>query len=499
MDIRLINLDRSPDRLAAFQVVNEHVMPHVTRFSAVDGKDVERPAIVERGIIAPDLGYNDGALGNALSHIALWDFAASEGRAITICEDDAVFNRLFVSASESLLREIPQDWHLISWGWNFDSILDKDYEFIVDLPIPAVPAPVDYDLGHTPDFPLNTLVLRWDLLKKFDHSPFVNAVHVPGKDVPNPIPTVDPIVELMEPFDPGKPQAKIKIPLTRPELRNLNAYGVIVSLAWRDPDGALARTVKKCTVSLDNLVTNLVTMKERDRIPKPTDKMKRGTWRFRFAVNGRWFAREFDAGPIEGLPLRVPPIVLHLSVDDGIHVSANGFIERNQGAFMVKYDLVRDDLDDRTLRFMRRREPNEPIRWDGVIEWQRDIVADKSDKSDKSKLHMTEVTESFVTRGEETLLFTIIPPHLDKDENFPLGFLDPYVDLSLESDENPFPVDKDLPPTSKAAVAPYSLEAPVVEDDKTKHDEPGSGDLVEKSEMLEYTILYTVSIEPQKV
>src|SRR5262249_41380468 len=109
--------------LATFQMVNEHVMPHVTRFSAVDGKKVERAALAESGIIASDLGYNDGALGLALSHIALWDLAVSEGRSITICEDDAVFNRMFFSTSESLLREIPSDWHVIIWGWNFDSVL----------------------------------------------------------------------------------------------------------------------------------------------------------------------------------------------------------------------------------------------------------------------------------------------------------------------------------------------------------------------------------------
>jgi len=123
LDIQLINLDRSPDRLATFQAVNEHVMPHVTRFSAVDGENVERAALVERGIITSDLGYNDGALGNALSHIALWDMAIKEDRSLTICEDDAILNLSFCPAAENLLQELPPDWHLIRWGWNFDGIL----------------------------------------------------------------------------------------------------------------------------------------------------------------------------------------------------------------------------------------------------------------------------------------------------------------------------------------------------------------------------------------
>ena len=123
MDIQLINLDRSPDRLAAFEAINEHVMPHVTRFPGIDGKTVERAALIERGIIASDLGYNEGALGNALSHIALWDMAINEDRPLTICEDDAIFNRSFCAAAEALFQELPADWHLMRWGWNFDGIL----------------------------------------------------------------------------------------------------------------------------------------------------------------------------------------------------------------------------------------------------------------------------------------------------------------------------------------------------------------------------------------
>ncbi len=123
VDIRLINLDRSTDRLATFQIANKHVMPYVTRFPAIDGKDVDRAKLVQRGIVAPDLKYKTGALGNALSHIALWDLAIREDRSLTICEDDAVFNRSFCAASESIIQELPSDWHVVRWGWNFDTIL----------------------------------------------------------------------------------------------------------------------------------------------------------------------------------------------------------------------------------------------------------------------------------------------------------------------------------------------------------------------------------------
>jgi glycosyl transferase, family 25 len=126
LDIRLINLDRSPDRLATFRVVNSHVMPHVTRFSAVDGKATDREALVERGLIVRDLGYDDRSLGAAMSHMTLWDLAIRENRSLTICEDDAIFNHSFCATSESLLQELPADWHVIKWGWNFDSALCFD-------------------------------------------------------------------------------------------------------------------------------------------------------------------------------------------------------------------------------------------------------------------------------------------------------------------------------------------------------------------------------------
>jgi GR25 family glycosyltransferase involved in LPS biosynthesis len=93
------------------------------RFPAVEGKNVARGPLVDRGIITADLGYSDGSLGNALSHLALWDLAIEKNQSVTICEDDAIFNRGFSPAAESLIEALPRDWHVIFWGWNFDSIV----------------------------------------------------------------------------------------------------------------------------------------------------------------------------------------------------------------------------------------------------------------------------------------------------------------------------------------------------------------------------------------
>ena len=123
MDIRVINLDRSKDRLLTFETLNRHLNLKFLRFPAVDGKDAERGPLVDRGIITADLCYSDGALGCALSHLALWDLAIAQDQSLTICEDDAIFNRGFEGAAESLIKALPGDWHMILWGWNFDSVL----------------------------------------------------------------------------------------------------------------------------------------------------------------------------------------------------------------------------------------------------------------------------------------------------------------------------------------------------------------------------------------
>ncbi len=69
--VHVINLDRDDERLRQFSETNGHVTKF-TRFSAVDGRKSDRAALQREGIISHDLTYNNGQLGCALSHIALW-------------------------------------------------------------------------------------------------------------------------------------------------------------------------------------------------------------------------------------------------------------------------------------------------------------------------------------------------------------------------------------------------------------------------------------------
>ncbi len=119
MPTYVINLDRDPERLKLFLETNPHLTDFV-RFSAVDGRGMDRAALRDEGIIAANLTYNNGQLGCALSHIALWRMAIAEDRAITVVEDDSILAPDFVPARDAFVRMLPAEWAIALLGWNFD-------------------------------------------------------------------------------------------------------------------------------------------------------------------------------------------------------------------------------------------------------------------------------------------------------------------------------------------------------------------------------------------
>jgi glycosyl transferase family 25 len=124
MLIHLINLDRSTERLAEFRAANPQ-LENLRRFPAIDGYQQEISSLVADGTFETGVadGYTPGALGAALSHLALWQEAIERSEALTVCEDDAIFNRHFMPAAERVIGALPPDWDFILWGWNFDSWL----------------------------------------------------------------------------------------------------------------------------------------------------------------------------------------------------------------------------------------------------------------------------------------------------------------------------------------------------------------------------------------
>jgi protein YibB len=118
LPIHVINLDRTPRRLAEFQRRNAH-LSNVERFRAVDGRTLDREKLIKDGVITADCIYTAGNVGCAISHFTLWRKAVEEDRPITVAEDDAIFSQNFAGRSREFLEGLPKDWDFVQWGWVF--------------------------------------------------------------------------------------------------------------------------------------------------------------------------------------------------------------------------------------------------------------------------------------------------------------------------------------------------------------------------------------------
>ncbi len=125
MEIVVINLDRSPRKLEEFDRANRGVIAY-ERFPAVDGLSPATRALATDSTFHPDLNYTPGAIGCALSHIALWRRTVAANKPATICEDDANFNKDFMRFAGEAVTKLAGKFDLILWGWNFDSVLTFD-------------------------------------------------------------------------------------------------------------------------------------------------------------------------------------------------------------------------------------------------------------------------------------------------------------------------------------------------------------------------------------
>ncbi|MBL9080867.1 MAG: glycosyltransferase family 25 protein [Planctomycetales bacterium] len=123
MDIHFLNLDRRTDRQEQFLRHNSSIGT-LSRISATDGSQLDREQLVKDRVIEPDLAhFSPGAIGNAVSHYHFWQRCAAGTQPVTIAEDDAVFNYGFAPAADKVLQQLPAEWDIILWGFNFNSIL----------------------------------------------------------------------------------------------------------------------------------------------------------------------------------------------------------------------------------------------------------------------------------------------------------------------------------------------------------------------------------------
>ena len=126
MRVFYINLASRPERRDQFLLRNASIADW-QRFDAVNGKDIDKSDLISQGFMAEELRkFRPRAYGSALSHKQLWERCAAGNVPFTIAEDDAVFNKHFTAEAGRVLEQLPADWDLVRWSWNFDSVLDVE-------------------------------------------------------------------------------------------------------------------------------------------------------------------------------------------------------------------------------------------------------------------------------------------------------------------------------------------------------------------------------------
>lgn len=120
MRVHVISPTGTASRYEAFMQRNVGVPIEYVPEPLIEDTQVDRDGLLAAGVIAErDIGITDGALGYALTHMALWKRARDENQSLTICEDHAVLRQDFVEFHRHhvVLRE---GFDTIHWGFNLD-------------------------------------------------------------------------------------------------------------------------------------------------------------------------------------------------------------------------------------------------------------------------------------------------------------------------------------------------------------------------------------------
>jgi glycosyl transferase family 25 len=126
IDWMVISLQRTPERMELFELINAHVGLTFETLPAVDGQLLDREELAQSGVTAEGLTWKDGAIGAALSHRLCWERAVETGRPVGILEDDVFLRHDFVATAQQVCEGLPADWDIIHLGFNTDSVFDVE-------------------------------------------------------------------------------------------------------------------------------------------------------------------------------------------------------------------------------------------------------------------------------------------------------------------------------------------------------------------------------------
>jgi GR25 family glycosyltransferase involved in LPS biosynthesis len=120
--LRVISLATREDRRAQFSVWNARAGIDIEYVDAVAGATLDRAALtVQRILTTSAKAFSQGALGNAISHRALWLSARTASQPTIIAEDDACLRGDFAVRAPALLRQLPIGWDIVFLGYNTDA------------------------------------------------------------------------------------------------------------------------------------------------------------------------------------------------------------------------------------------------------------------------------------------------------------------------------------------------------------------------------------------
>jgi GR25 family glycosyltransferase involved in LPS biosynthesis len=124
MRLHVLNLAKRADRRAQFLAWNERPGIEVAFADAVIGADLDRDQLQRDGLIDGLCDtFSLGALGNALSHRALWRTIEASSDPAYVCEDDACLRGDFAEQAPALVAQLPAGWDIVFLGYNTNALV----------------------------------------------------------------------------------------------------------------------------------------------------------------------------------------------------------------------------------------------------------------------------------------------------------------------------------------------------------------------------------------
>jgi glycosyl transferase, family 25 len=122
-DCFVVSLKRTPERLRVFRTRNSQCGINFQHCEAIDGEQLDASK-VESSIVAKGAtDYTAGSIGNAMSHLTLWQRCAGQTKAFVVLEDDAVV-RSDIKARLITTTAQLNEWDIILLGYNTDAPLE---------------------------------------------------------------------------------------------------------------------------------------------------------------------------------------------------------------------------------------------------------------------------------------------------------------------------------------------------------------------------------------